>query len=155
MSLYERIQSDLIEAMKARDRQRADVLKMLVSSVKYYLASSEEARKSELTDQKVIEIIKRQVKQREESKSAYEEANRTDLANKEHEEALILQSYLPTMLTEEEIRKVAQEVIEEVGARGPQDLGRVMKTLMSRTAGSACGKTANRIAAVLLNKGDV
>ncbi|HAA84842.1 MAG TPA: glutamyl-tRNA amidotransferase [Kosmotogaceae bacterium] len=153
MNLYDKIQLDLREAMKARDQFKAGVLKMLVSAVKYYLASSEEARKAELTDQKVIEIVKKQVKQREESVAAYEEANRPDLADKEREEARILHTYLPAMLSEEEIERMASSIIEETNASGPQDMGRVMKELMERAAGRADGKVASRKVTELLKNG--
>lgn len=150
MNLYNKIQLDLREAMKARDQFRAGVLKMLVSAVKYYLASSEETRRAELTDQKVIEIVKKQVKQREESVAAYEEANRSDLADKEREEARILRTYLPAMLSEEEIERMASSVIEETNASGPHDMGRVMKELMERAEGKVDGKVASRKVAELL-----
>lgn len=150
MNLYNKIQLDLREAMKARDQFRAGVLKMLVSAVKYYLASSEETRRAELTDQKVIEIVKKQVKQREESVAAYEEANRSDLADKEREEARILRTYLPAMLSEEEIERMASSIIEETNASGPHDMGRVMKELMERAEGKVDGKVASRKVAGLL-----
>ena len=150
MNLYNKIQLDLREAMKARDQFRAGVLKMLVSAVKYYLASSEETRRAELTDQKVIEIVKKQVRQREESVAAYEEANRSDLADKEREEARILRTYLPAMLSEEEIERMASSVIEETNASGPHDMGRVMKELMERAEGKVDGKVASRKVAELL-----
>ncbi len=155
MNLYDKIQLDLREAMKARDQFKAGVLKMLVSAVKYYLASSEETRRAELTDQKVIEIVKKQVKQREESVAAYEEANRPDLADKEGEEARILRTYLPAMLSEEEIERLASSIIEETNASGPQDMGRVMRELMERAAGRADGKVASRKVTELLKKGDM
>ena len=150
MNLYNKIQLDLREAMKARDQFRAGVLKMLVSAVKYYLASSEETRRAELTDQKAIEIVKKQVKQREESVAAYEEANRSDLADKEREEARILRTYLPAMFSEEEIERIASSVIEETNASGPHDMGRVMKELMERAEGKVDGKVASRKVAELL-----
>ena len=140
MTLYDRIQQDMKEAMKARDSLKTNTLRSVISSVKMYLASSEEARSGELTDEK----------KREESIEAYRKAERDDLVQSESEELEILKSYLPEEMSPDEIRAVALKTIEDLKANNPSDLGKVMRELMVRLKGRVDGKLVNKIVRELL-----
>ena len=147
MSLKEKLQSDLHQAMRARDRVRMSVLRMLRSAIGY----EEIDKKREMDDSAVLDIISRQVRQRRESIRMYKDANRQDLVDKETHELQILQEYMPAQLTEEELTALAREVIQQVGATGPRDKGRVMGKLMPQVRGKAQGGDVNRIVTTLLS----
>ncbi len=150
MSLKEKLQSDLHQAMRAKDRVRLSVIRMLRSSIGY----EEIDKKRQLDDSAVLDIITRQVRQRHESIKIYKDANRQELVDKETQELQILQSYLPAQLTDDELTELAQEVIQQVGASGPQDKGRVMGRLMPQVRGKAQGGDVNRIVTALLSASD-
>ncbi|PIJ60699.1 GatB/YqeY domain-containing protein [Mesotoga sp. H07.pep.5.3] len=150
MTLYDRIQQDMKEAMKARDSLKTNTLRSVISSVKMYLASSEEARSGELTDEIVIGLVRKEAKKREESIEAYRKAERNDLVQSESEELEILKSYLPEEMSPDEIRAVALKTIEDLKANNPSDLGKVMRELMVRLKGRVDGKLVNKIVRELL-----
>lgn len=150
MTLYDRIQQDMKEAMKARDSLKTNTLRSVISSVKMYLASSEEARSGELTDEIVIGLVRKEAKKREESIEAYRKAERNDLVQSESEELEILKSYLPEEMSPDEIRAVALKTIEDLKANNPSDLGKVMRELMVRLKGKVDGKLVNKIVRELL-----
>ena len=150
MSLKEKLQSDLHQAMRAKDRVRLSVIRMLRSSIGY----EEIDKKRQLDDPAVLDIITRQVRQRHESIQIYKDANRQELVDKETQELQILQGYLPAQLTDDELTELAQEVIQQVGASGPQDKGRVMGRLMPQVRGKAQGGDVNRIVTALLSASD-
>ncbi|AFK05778.1 MULTISPECIES: GatB/YqeY domain-containing protein [Mesotoga] len=150
MTLYDRIQQDMKEAMKARDSLKTNTLRSVISSVKMYLASSEEARSGELTDEIVIGLVRKEAKKREESIEAYRKAERDDLVQSESEELEILKSYLPEEMSPDEIRAVALKTIEDLKANNPSDLGKVMRELMVRLKGRVDGKLVNKIVRELL-----
>ena len=150
MSLKEKLQSDLHQAMRAKDRVRLSVIRMLRSSIGY----EEIDKKRQLDDPAVLDIISRQVRQRHESIQIYKDANRQELVDKETQELQILQGYLPAQLTDDELTELAQEVIQQVGASGPQDKGRVMGRLMPQVRGKAQGGDVNRIVTALLSASD-
>ena len=139
MSLKEKLQSDLHTAMRSRDRTRVSVLRMLRSAIGY----EEIDKKREMDDSAVLDIISRQVRQRRESIQMYKDANRQELVDKETQELEILQEYMPAQLTEEELTSLAQDVIQQVGATGPGDKGRVMGRLMPQVRGKAQGGDVN------------
>ena len=150
MSLKEKLQSDMHQAMRARDRVRVSVLRMLRSSIGY----EEIDKKRELDDSAVLDIISRQVRQRRESIQMYKDANRQELVDKETQELHILQEYLPAQLTDDELTALAQEIIQQVGASGPRDKGRVMGRLMPQVRGKAQGGDVNRVVTALLSASD-
>lgn len=150
MSLKEKLQSDMHQAMRARDRVRVSVLRMLRSSIGY----EEIDKKRELDDSAVLDIISRQVRQRRESIQMYKDANRQELVDKETQELHILQEYLPAQLTDDELTALAQEIILQVGASGPRDKGRVMGRLMPQVRGKAQGGDVNRVVTALLSASD-
>jgi len=150
MSLYEKIQNDMKEAMKSRDMLRTNTLRSVIAAVKNFQASSEENRKGEVKDDTVIGLIGKEVKRREESIEAYIKAGRDELVAQETLEMEILKGYLPEELSENEIRAIALKTIEDLKANGPSDLGKVMREVMVRLKGRADGKLTNKIVRELL-----
>lgn len=122
MSLSERIASDTKEAMKARDKSRVNALRMLRSA----LGNEQIQVGHELSEDEEIAVLRRQLKQREESAEAYREAGRAEQADSEAAEAEVIRSYLPAPMSREEIERVADQAIEETGAAGMKDMGSVM-----------------------------
>lgn len=149
MNLKERLNQDLRDAMRAGDTLRRDVLRYLLSAV--HNAEIDAGR--ELDDAGVIAVIQRQVKQRRDSIEEYRKGGRQDLVDKEEAEAAILQSYLPARLSRDEVVAAARAAIEELGARGPADKGRVMPVLIERLRGRAEGRVINEVVTELLTQG--
>ena len=106
--------------------------------------------RQELNDEAVLDIVRRQIKQRRDSIDVYRKANRNDLADKEEAEAAILVAYLPSQMTREEIAGTARAIIERVGAHGPADKGKVMPLVMSELRGRAEGRDINEVVSELL-----
>ena len=150
MPLKEKLQSDLHQAMRAKDKTRVSVLRMLRSAIGY----EEIDKKREMDDSAVLDIISRQVRQRRESIQMYKDANRQELVDKETTELQILQEYMPAQLTDDELTALAREVIQQLGATGPRDKGRVMGRLMPQVRGKAQGGDVNRIVTTLLTSED-
>ena len=150
MNLYDNIQSEIKKAMKEKNHVKLNTLRAIVASVKNYLASSVEARNKGITDELVQNIVLKEAKKREESIAAYKNAGRNELAASEEAELNILKEFMPKMLSENEIRELAIEIIDSMGAAKPSDLGKVMKELMPRVKGKADGKIVNRIVRELL-----
>src|SRR5213076_1038976 len=126
MDLSQRIDLDLKEAMRARDTTKLGVLRMLKSALKY-AAIAKSGPEAELTDAEAAQVIRKQVKQRQDSIESFEKGGRAELVAKEKEELSILQSYLPQAMSTDEISKVVQETITEVGASSKAQMGAVMK----------------------------
>ena len=126
--MFEQVQKDLTEAMKAKDSFRLSVIRMLKSALK-----NEEINKKEpLTDDEVLQVIKKQVKTRKDSKAEYEQYNRLDLAEDLEKEIKILSAYLPEELSEEELKKIVDETINELNPDGMKGMGLVIKTISSK-----------------------
>src|SRR5215469_17219523 len=128
MTLSQRIDSDLKDAMRAKDTGRLNVLRMLKSALKY-AAIAKSGAEAELSDAEATQVIRKQVKQRQDSIESFEKGGRAELIAKEKEELSIMQSYLPQQLSAEEISKVVRETIAEVGATSRTQMGAVMKAL--------------------------
>jgi len=148
MSLQEKLNTDLKTAMRAHDELRMLVLRTVLSSMNY----AEIAKQKKLDDGGVIDVIGKEIKQRKESIEAYEKGNRKDLADKEKAEMAVLQEYMPAQMGHDEIVKIVQAVIAEVGARGPGEKGKVMQKLMPQVKGKADGNEVNNIVTDLLGK---
>ena len=127
--------------MKARDELRVSTIRLALSAVR----NEEIAKGRELTDDEMTEVLAREVKRRREAIEGAEKARRQDVADKETKELEILTDYLPEQLGEEEIVRIAREIIGEVGAAGPKDRGRVMSALMQRIRGRADGRVASQV----------
>ncbi|MGW8318454.1 MAG: GatB/YqeY domain-containing protein [Candidatus Promineifilaceae bacterium] len=141
MALKERLQSDMVEAMRAGDVRRRDTLRLLLAAVK----QEEVDEQTVLDDEGVQAVLLKQGKQRRESIADAEKAGRPELAEHEQAELQIIEGYLPRMMSADEIRAEAAAVISEVGATGPQDMGRVMGRLMPRLKGQADGRLVNEV----------
>jgi hypothetical protein len=137
--------------MRQQDGLRKRTIRSVIAAVKKAeteLDSGGERRS--LGDEDVLVIIAKQARQRQESMAEYEKAGRQDLVSEEEAELIVLQTYLPQQLTREQVEVEAREVIQEVGASGPRDLGKVMKPLMARLRGRADGRLANQVVRDLL-----
>jgi len=140
MTLQQRVDSDLKEAMRAKDAMKLGVLRMLKSALKY-AAIEKSGAEAELSDAEAIQVIRKQAKQRQDSIESFEKGGRAELAAKEKEELALLNSYLPQAMSPEELAKVVRETIAELGATSKAQMGGVMKALQARVAGRADGKT--------------
>ena len=142
MTLPERIDSDLKDAMRAKDAAKLGVLRMLKSALKY--SAIEKSAEGQLDDAEAAQVIRKQVKQRQDSIEQFEKGGRPELAAKEKEELLILNAYLPKGLEAEELAALVREAIAEVGATSKAQMGAVMKALQAKVAGRADGKTLSQ-----------
>jgi uncharacterized protein YqeY len=138
MTLPERIDSDLKDAMRAKDAAKLGVLRMLKSALKYAAIEKVDAG---LDDAAASQVIRKQVKQRQDSIESFEKGGRPELAAKEKEELEILNAYLPKGMNAEELAALVRDTIAEVGATSKAQMGAVMKELQAKVAGRADGKT--------------
>ena len=145
-ALLDTIRSEMTTAMRERDTQRRDTLRLLIAA----LGNARIAAGRELSDDDAIVALQREAKQRRESIDEYRKGARDDLAEAEQAELVIIEAYLPSQLGEDELRAMAREVIAESGASGPGDLGAVMGPLMQRVRGRADGRQANALVRELL-----
>jgi uncharacterized protein len=142
MTLQERVDSELKEAMRAKDTTKLGVLRMLKTALKY-AAIAKSAAETELSDADAVQVIRKQAKQRQDSIDSFEKGGRTELADKEKRELVILNAYLPQQMSADELAKIVRETIAEVGATSKAQMGAVMKALQAKVAGGADGKTLN------------
>ena len=143
MTLPERVDSDLKEAMRARDAAKLGVLRLLKSALKYG-AIEKSGAEGELSDTDALQIIRKQVKQRQDSIESFEKGGRTELVAKEKAELSILQSYLPQAMSSDEVSRIVRETMAEVGATSKAQMGAVMKALQAKVAGRVDGKTLSQ-----------
>lgn len=148
MPLKEQLTTDLTDAMREGDDVRKSTLRMLMSAIKNAEVAGNERK--ELTDDQVMQVIGKQVKQRKESIDEFQKAGRQDLVDKETAEMAVLQAYMPEQMGRDEIAAEVRKVIEEVGAKGPADKGKVMQVLMPRLSGKAEGREINAVVTELL-----
>lgn len=132
-----RIQNDLVDAMKKREELRLSVLRMLKSSIQ--MAQIEKGKDIPLTDDEVLSIVRRLIKQRNEAAEMYRSGGAQDRADKELEEAGILEKYQPEQLSDEEIDGIVAEISVQVGSTGPKDMGKVMGKAVAAVKGRADG----------------
>lgn len=151
MNLRQQIDKDFIEALKTKNEEMTSVLRMLKSAIKN---KEIELRVAEgnLSDEKILEIIQKEIKQRRDAMADYTRGQRGDLAQKEKREMALLQKYLPEQLSEAEITSLAQAIIQKLGADKLQDMGMVMGKLVPQLQGRADGAIAAQIVKRLLNK---
>ena len=146
-SVKEHLNAELRQAMKSKDTVRRDVIRLVLASVK----NAEIAKRGELADGDVLGLLAKEVKQHQESIEAFTAGNRQDLVDKEQAELAILEEYLPKQLSREEIVAEAKKVIEETGAEGPGDKGKVMPKIIASLKGQADGKVINEVVTELLS----
>jgi uncharacterized protein YqeY len=140
MTLQQRVDLDLKEAMRAKDATKLNVLRMLKSALKYAVIAKSDAE-AELSDAEAVQVIRKQAKQRQDSIESFEKGGRAELADKEKEELAILNTYLPQGMNVDELAKVVRETIAELGATSKAQMGAVMKALQAKVGGRADGKT--------------
>ena len=143
MKMPERIDSDLKDAMRAKDATKLGVLRMLKSALKY-AAIAKSGSDAELNDAEAAQVIRKQAKQRQDSIESFEKGGRVELAEKEKEELSILNAYLPQAISADELAVAVRETIAEVGATSKAQMGAVMKALQVKVAGRADGKTLSQ-----------
>ena len=146
MSLHDDIVHDLTKALKEQNKETLSVLRGLKSAIK----NRQVSLRQELTDEQIMEVIGSEIKKRREAIEKFHQGSRQDLVEKEETEIKILSTYLPPQLSADEIKEIIMQVIEELSASNPKDLGRVMKSAMPKMAGRAEGREVNRIAQELL-----
>ena len=142
----ERLNEDLKTAMKSGDATRKDAIRFILAAIKQVEIDTREI----LTDERVHGILQTEAKKRRDSSSEAHKAGREDLAVKDEYELALIESYLPTQLTREEIEVEARAVIAEVGATSPKEQGAVMKVLLPKVKGRADGKLVNEVVGALL-----
>jgi uncharacterized protein YqeY len=142
VNLSERIDSDLKTAMREKNATKLGVLRMLKAAMTN-AAIEKSGAQSQLNDTDATQVIRKQVKQRQDSIESFEKGGRAELAAKEKEELSILQSYLPQAMSADELSKIVRETISEVGATSKAQMGIVMKALQAKVAGRADGKTSS------------
>ena len=144
MSLTEKVQKDLVAAMKAKDDQRLGALRMLKAAL--HNRKVEKGAGAELDEAEALAVVKSLVKQRREAAQEFRKGGAADRAAQEEEEIGILEAYLPAAVGEDTIRSAIEETIKETGAAGLKDMGKVMKAVMARFAGqNVDGKRVNEL----------
>ena len=146
MSLLDTIQSDMYAAMKSGDKHKTGTLRVALSKLK----DKKIEKREDLSDVEALKIIQNLVKQRKEAADIYKENGRNDLMENEKAELEILNAYLPQMMSEDDLRVLVKKVVEETGASGLSDIGKVMPEVMKQSAGKADGKMAQSIVRELL-----
>jgi len=141
MSLKEKLMEDLKESMKNHDEVKKNTITMIRASIKQI----EVDKRIELEDNDIIEIISKEAKKRKDALAEFEKAGREDLIAQTNEELAIIKTYLPEELSTEELTKIIEETIAEVGAETMKDMGKVMQAVKTKTSGRADGKTINEI----------
>jgi uncharacterized protein YqeY len=139
--LKARLQEEMKDALRARDKVRLGALRLLHASVK----NREVELLREVEDEEFVEVVGREVKRRKEAAEAYEKAGRQDLLDRERHEQEVLEAYLPPQLSEEDVSLLVEEAVAATGASGPGDLGKVMAYVMAKARGRVDGGTVNRL----------
>lgn len=146
MSIKEQLKNDLKEAMRAKEIVKRDSIRAINTMIKQI----EVDERKDLSDEEVVKLIQRGIKQREEAAIQYKEAGRDDLVSKELEQVEVFQAYLPKQLSDEELEAGMKEIIAQVGASTMKDMGKVMGTATKTFAGVADGKRINEMVKKLL-----
>lgn len=149
MELEKKIQEDIKSAMKEKNTVRLNAVRSIKSAI--LLAKTAEGASKELEDSDIIKLIEKLAKQRKEAAEQYVAAGRQELADNEMAEAAVLDTYLPKKLSEAEVEERLKEIIAQVGASGPQDMGKVMGTATKALAGLSDGRTISTIVKKLLS----
>ena len=129
MSLHEKIESKLSEALKSKDKETYSTLRLVVAAIKDTMIAKKIKDQTKLSDSDMMGLLKKMVKQRNDSCEAYKKAGRDDLLKKEQDEIAIINNFLPKQMNEEETKKICQKVIESVGATSVKDMGKIMGVL--------------------------
>ncbi|MBR1922730.1 MAG: GatB/YqeY domain-containing protein [Paludibacteraceae bacterium] len=149
MTLFDQVSEDIKKAMLAKDKVALDALRGIKKE--FLEAKTAPGSDGELKDEKALQILQKLVKQRKESAEMYRGAGRPELAEEEMAQCKVIEQYLPAMLSEEELTEALKQIIDTVGATGPQDMGKVMGTATKQLAGKAEGRMISTIVKQLLN----
>lgn len=149
MSLKEQIDADIRQAMMARNKEELEALRSIKSLI--MLAETEKGRTSDLTADGEARLLMKAAKQRKESAEIFKQQGRQDLADRELLQLGVIERYLPQQLSEDQLEQALRDIIREVGATGPGDMGKVMGLATKRLAGQADGKTISAIVKNLLS----
>ena len=149
-NMEKRIQADMVSAMKAKDAVKLASLRAIKAAI--LLAKTAEGGNGDVTDQEVVKIIQKLVKQRKDSAQQYNDAGRPELAENELAEVAAMEVYLPKQLSEDEVKAELEKIIAEVGASQPSDMGKVMGVATKRLAGLAEGRLISTLVKQLLSK---
>ncbi|MFH1749871.1 MAG: GatB/YqeY domain-containing protein [bacterium] len=147
MGLQQKIDQDLIQALKLQDKIKSSTLRMLKSAI----ITMQKQGKEELTENEIVKIISKEIAQRKEAAKMFEKAGRKEKADLENQELQLLQNYMPEQLSDEDLHKVIDGVIVETKASGTADIGKVMKEVMSKVSGKAEGSQVNQLVRQKLN----
>lgn len=134
--MFEKIQSDLKEALKVRDETKVSTLRLLLGAIKNF-EISKQGTSYRASDEEIVGVIQKQVKQRKEAIEAFKKGGRDEMAAKEEKELAILQQYLPEQLSEQETKELIDRKIRQLGASSPTDIGKVMGVLSQELKGKA------------------
>jgi len=145
--IFDTLNNDLKQAMLRKDAARTGTLRLLLSAAKYHAI---EKKRAALTDADMIEVLRKQAKQRRDSIECFEKGNRPDLAEKERAELALIEGYLPPQLSPDELTALVKAAIAETGATTKAQTGLVMKAALAKAAGRADGKEVSRLVARLL-----
>ncbi len=145
-SLKDKLNNDLKQALKSGDTTKRNVIRLVLAAVN----NAEIAKQAKLTDGDILGVFQKEVRQRQESITAFKQGNRPDLVAIEEAEMAVLQTYLPQQANRDEILAAAKRIIEETGARGPADKGKVMPKLIAEFKGKADGRDINAVVSELL-----
>ncbi len=148
MSLKQKIDSDIKSAMLAKNKEELEALRSIKSMI--LLAETEKGVTAEISSEAEGKILMKAAKQRKESAEIFQKENRDDLAKRELFQLEIISRYLPKQLSNEEIESILKTIINQVGAKGPQDMGKVMGTATKQLAGQADGKVISELTKKLL-----
>ena len=152
MSLKEKLQNDLTDAMRARDEIRSSTIRMILTSIKNEEVAGKEAR--ELNDAEIITVLSREAKKRREAADAFDKAGAKNRADQERAEGVVIGEYLPKQLTEDEIKSLVAAAMAETGASTPAQMGLVMKSLQPKIAGKADGGLVSSLVKAALAGGN-
>lgn len=147
MSLKTQLQEDLKTALKARDEMRKSTIRLLLSAITY----AEVEHGGELDAGRTIGVLRKQAEQRQEAIEQFRQAGRVESVAKEEAELRIIESYLPTQMTREDIEPIVRQIMAQEGATSMRDMGKVMKAAMDQLRGQADGKLVNQIVRELLS----
>lgn len=146
MELKDKIQTDFKEAFKGKDAVKLGALKMLRAE----MHNAEISKRKELEEEEIIEVILREIKKRKDAAELYEKGGRSELAEKEKAETKVLSVYLPEQISEEEIRKIVKQAVEQSGATSIKEMGKVMAVLMPQIKGRADNSLVSSIVKEIL-----
>ncbi|KKR25844.1 MAG: hypothetical protein UT58_C0032G0005 [Microgenomates group bacterium GW2011_GWC1_39_7b] len=139
MTLFDKIQSDLKEAQLKQEQLKVSTLRLLLSEIRYAEIQKRQGERSELSDDEIILVVQREVKKRKEAAAGFKQGGRIEAADKEENEAKILEEYLPQQLSDEELTKLVEQAITDTGAASISEMGKVIGLVMGQVKGRSDG----------------